>query len=193
MATDFDATQQGSPMTGRWGRSYPAFSRGDALLKGALDRLIAFLLLLILAPLLLIIVVAVRCEGRPVFILQERVGVQGSRFRTRAFRSSGVRVGPVLRRYSLVDLPQLLNVAGGSMSLVGPPPPRVDEAPVGPLPHAPVVKPGLTGLGEPGGPPHSWEDAEQLELRYAQSWTPALDARIVARCLRTALHDDQVA
>lgn len=184
----YDGAAVAKNSTARWSRSGPAFTSSAALLKGTLDRIVAFLALLLLAPLLLAIAVALRFEGGPVFVRQDRVGVNGRRFRTVVFRSSSARVGPLLRRYALADLPQLLNVAGGSMSLVGPRPPLVGEATT-----APAVKPGLTGLVEPGEPVETWEDARQLELRYANEWSPALDARILARSIRTALHENQAA
>jgi lipopolysaccharide/colanic/teichoic acid biosynthesis glycosyltransferase len=164
-----------------------------ALFKGTLDRLIGLLVLALLAPLLLVIAAALWCESGRVFVRQERVGVNGRRFHTLAFCTTGSQVGPLLYRYSIVDLPQLLNVVGGSMSLVGPRPPLADEvtdvAVVGCVP----VKPGLTGLGELGAEVDTWEDLVALELSYAEQWTPALDARILRRSLWTALHSDKAA
>lgn len=164
-----------------------------ALFKGTLDRLIALLVLVLLAPLLLVIAAALMCDGRRVFVRQERVGVHGLRFHTLAFRATGARIGPVLRRYSLVDLPQLLNVVGGSMSLVGPRPPLVEEVgPTATLSRLPV-KPGLTGLTVPGSAARTREDVVTLALDYAEHWTPALDARILGRSLWSALHHDKAA
>ena len=165
-----------------------------ALLKAVLDTLVALLLLVLLAPLLLVITAALWCDGGQVLVRQERVGVHGRRFRTFAFRSTGARVGPFLRRNSLVNLPQLLNVIGGSMSLVGPSAPLAGEiAPDADVRRAPVVKPGLTGLPEPCGAVRSWEDVVALELSYAENWTPALDARILAQSVRIALHGHKAA
>jgi lipopolysaccharide/colanic/teichoic acid biosynthesis glycosyltransferase len=162
-----------------------------ALLKGTLDRLVAILLLVVLAPLLLVVAAALLCDGGPVFVRQERVGIHGRRFHTLTFRTTDCRVGPLLRRYSIVDLPQLLNVVGGSMSLVGPRPPLAAEDAPGSsrLP----VKPGLTGLPDPATAMRTPEDIVALELDYAEHWTPALDARILGRSLWTALHGDKAA
>ena len=164
-------------------------------MKATLDRLIALLVLALLAPLLLAITAAVAWwDGGPVFVRQERVGVHGQKFRTVAFRSTGTRIGPLLRRYSLVDLLQLLNVVGGSMSLVGPRPPLAAEIGGGATVRGvPVVKPGLTGLLAASELKPSCDDAVEPEQRYAENWTPALDVRIIASALRTAMHEDQAA
>jgi exopolysaccharide biosynthesis polyprenyl glycosylphosphotransferase len=93
-------------------------------------------------------------------------------------------VGGFLRRYSLDELPQLINVLAGDMSLVGPRPP---------LPHEVAdyddmvwrrmrVKPGLTGLWQVSGRSElSWADSVRLDLSYVDNWSPALDARILLR------------
>jgi lipopolysaccharide/colanic/teichoic acid biosynthesis glycosyltransferase len=164
-----------------------------ALFKGALDRLVALLVLVVLAPLLLVVAAALLCDGGHVFVRQERVGIHGRRFHTLAFRTTGSRVGPLLHRYSIVDLPQLLNVVGGSMSLVGPRPPLADEDSPGITLSRLPVKPGLTGLPDPGTTTCTWEDTVAVELDYAEHWTPALDARILGRSLWTAMHGDKAA
>jgi exopolysaccharide biosynthesis polyprenyl glycosylphosphotransferase len=94
------------------------------------------------------------------------------------------RVGRFLRRYSLDELPQLINVLVGDMSLVGPRPP---------LPHEVAryddmvwrrlrVKPGLTGLWQVSGRSDlSWTESVRLDLSYVDNWSPALDARILLR------------
>ena len=134
----------------------PRFTGAARLLKNAVDRAGAALLLTLLAPILLAIAVAVRLDGGPALYLQERVGVRGQRFRMVKFRSMAVdaearlaeltasnngngplfkmhhdprvtRTGALLRRYSLDELPQLFNVLAGSMSLVGPRPPLPGE------------------------------------------------------------------
>ena len=91
-------------------------------------------------------------------------------------------VGAVLRRFSLDELPQLFNVLGGSMSLVGPRPPlpqeveRYDTSTRRRL----LVKPGLTGLWQISGRSDlSWEESVRLDLRYVENWTLALDLLIL--------------
>ena len=134
----------------------PTFSGIPRLIKAAMDLLGAVLLLLVLAPLLLVIYVAVRADGGPALFRQTRIGRDGKPFRMLKFRTMVVgaerlqeslsgrneghgplfkikndprvtAVGGWLRRYSLDELPQLFNVLLGSMSLVGPRPPLPSE------------------------------------------------------------------
>jgi exopolysaccharide biosynthesis polyprenyl glycosylphosphotransferase len=150
----------------------------------------------------------------PAFYLQTRIGRNGRPFRMIKFRSmrcdadaqvhllaernevSGgvlfkVRddprvtpVGKVLRRFSLDELPQLINVVTGSMSLVGPRPPLPTEvAQYGDdVRRRLLVKPGLTGLWQVSGRSDlSWDDAVRLDLSYVENWSFALDLAILAR------------
>ncbi|MDT5038924.1 MAG: hypothetical protein QOE03_4109 [Micromonosporaceae bacterium] len=94
------------------------------------------------------------------------------------------RVGGFLRRYSLDELPQLINVLTGDMSLVGPRPPlpqevaRYDDVVWRRL----RVKPGLTGLWQVSGRSElSWAESIRLDISYVDNWSPALDARILLR------------
>jgi exopolysaccharide biosynthesis polyprenyl glycosylphosphotransferase len=94
------------------------------------------------------------------------------------------RVGAVLRRYSLDELPQLLNVLRGDMSLVGPRPPlpaEVAEYPAD-MRRRLVVKPGMTGLWQVSGRADlPWEEAMRLDLRYVENWSLTLDLIILMR------------
>ncbi|WP_280695774.1 sugar transferase [Kitasatospora sp. GP82] len=101
---------------------------------------------------------------------------------TRDPRTTGV--GRFLRRYSLDELPQLINVLAGHMSLVGPRPPLpeetldYDEATRRRL----LVKPGLTGLWQVSGRSDlPWKEAVRLDLSYVDNWSHALDAQILLR------------
>jgi len=92
------------------------------------------------------------------------------------------RVGRVLRRLSLDELPQLFNILGGTMSLVGPRPPlpreveRYDTS----IRRRLLVKPGLTGLWQISGRSDlSWEESVRLDLRYVENWSLALDLLIL--------------
>jgi exopolysaccharide biosynthesis polyprenyl glycosylphosphotransferase len=92
------------------------------------------------------------------------------------------RVGAILRKYSLDELPQLLNVLLGHMSLVGPRPPLPDEVEQYGIDarRRLAVKPGLTGLWQISGRSDlSWEDSVRLDLRYVENWSLALDAMIL--------------
>jgi exopolysaccharide biosynthesis polyprenyl glycosylphosphotransferase len=190
----------------------PVFSGWKRVLKGALDRVGAACALVLISPVLLAIAVAVKLSGPgPVLYRQERVGAYGARYTMLKFRSmvdgadarltellaqnegqgllfkmrQDPRVTPVgrwLRRFSLDELPQLLNVLGGSMSLVGPRPPlpqeveRYDTS----IRRRLLVKPGLTGLWQISGRSDlSWEESVRLDLRYVENWTLALDLLIL--------------
>jgi exopolysaccharide biosynthesis polyprenyl glycosylphosphotransferase len=195
----------------------PALSGGRMLLKAALDRVAAALLLVLLSPLLAAIAIAVKWSSPgPVFFRQTRIGTGGRQFTMLKFRSMVVdaerrraglahlnegndvlfkvrhdprvtRVGAVLRRFSLDELPQLVNVVRGDMSLVGPRPPLPDE--VATYTDGAVrrlrVRPGLTGLWQISGRSDlSWEDSLRLDLRYVDNWSLALDVLILWRTWR---------
>lgn len=199
--------------------SQPSFTGGKWLLKQTIDRVGAAVLLLLTAPLLLAVAVAVRLDGGPALYLQERVGVNGRSFRIFKFRSMVVDadrevttmagsndgagplfkmredpritgVGRLLRKYSLDELPQLLNVLGGSMSLVGPRPPLPSEvAEYGPdARRRLLVRPGMTGLWQVSGRSDlSWAESVRLDLRYVENWSLALDASIAWKTVGAVL------
>ena len=102
------------------------------------------------------------------------------------------KVGATLRRFSLDELPQLLNVAKGEMSLVGPRPPLRREVDVyaDDVRRRLLVRPGLTGLWQVSGRSDlSWEETVRLDLYYVENWSPLLDLTILWRtvnAVRTA-------
>jgi len=104
------------------------------------------------------------------------------------------RVGKILRQLSLDELPQFINVLRGDMSLVGPRPPLAYEYAVYDLWHRRrvlEVKPGLTGLWQVTGRSRvSFDEMVRLDLRYARSWSLALDLRILAQTPRAVLFGD---
>ena len=132
----------------------------------------------------------------PALLRSPRVGMGGREFTLLTFRTTTTgtgtptRVGRMLRRHCLDELPQLLNVLTGSMALVGPRP-RVpgevdsERADQGRL----LVKPGITGLSLVRGRGGRSVDTGGLDLHYVRRWSPALDVRIVVDTLRTALRD----
>ena len=197
----------------------PKFTGGSRVLKNALDRVGAACALVLISPLLLVIAGAVRADGGPAFYLQERVGVNGKRFRMVKFRSMRVnadrevaalaalnegagplfkmradprvtRVGAVLRRYSLDELPQLFNVLTGTMSLVGPRPPlpREVEAYADDARRRLLVRPGMTVLWQVSGRSElSWEETVRLDLRYVENWSVSLDLAILWKTVNAVL------
>ena len=99
-------------------------------------------------------------------------------------------VGAQLLRWSVDELPQLFNVFLGHMSLVGPRPALPDEAAMYAehVRRRLAVKPGLTGLWHVSGRPDlSWEESLQLDLRYVENWSFALDLQILWRTIRVLL------
>ncbi|MER6623279.1 MULTISPECIES: sugar transferase [unclassified Streptomyces] len=201
--------------------SMPAFTGGRRVVKGVVDRLGATILLLLFAPLMAGVALLVLTTSRGgAFYRQRRVGKDGREFTILKFRTmvAGAdraraelaalnegagplfklhrdprvtRVGAVLRRYSIDELPQLFNVLTGSMSLVGPRPPLPEEsAAYGPdIRRRLLVKPGLTGLWQISGRSDlSWEEAVRLDLRYVEDWSLALDTVILWKTLRAVLY-----
>ena len=193
----------------------------ETTLKRVLDLILAILGLLATMPLWLVIVVAIRLDspGRAIFV-QERVGIHGRRFRFYKFRSmyadaenrvvelqssnevSGpvfkmradprvTRVGSLLRRTSLDELPQLLNVLKGEMSLVGPRPPLPQEVEQ----YRPSdairlsVKPGLTCLWQISGRStvgfDEWMEFDREYIRHMSLW---LDLSILFRTVGAVLN-----
>lgn len=200
--------------------SLPTFHGARWVLKSALDRVSACFALFLLAPLLLAVALAVKLEDRgPVFFWQQRVGKAGRRFWMVKFRSMVIdaerqrselklanegsgplfklradprvtRVGAVLRRYSLDELPQLINVVIGDMSVVGPRPPLPAEVEKYEFDarRRLLVKPGLTGLWQVSGRSGlSWEETVRLDLRYVENWSFAMDLMIVWKTVGAVL------
>jgi lipopolysaccharide/colanic/teichoic acid biosynthesis glycosyltransferase len=95
-------------------------------------------------------------------------------------------MGRWLRRLSLDELPQLLNVLGGTMSLVGPRPPLPQEVAAYPedMRRRLAVLPGMSGLWQVSGRSDlPWEEAVRLDLRYVENWSLSLDLVILLRTL----------
>jgi exopolysaccharide biosynthesis polyprenyl glycosylphosphotransferase len=200
--------------------SAPVFTGMRKVIKGIFDRIGAFLILAMCLPAMTLAVLAIMIDSRgPVFYTQRRVGKSGREFTMVKFRTmtrdadrrkaalaernegAGLlfkmrkdpritRVGAILRRYSIDELPQLFNVLTGSMSLVGPRPPLPEET----ARYEPdvqrrlLVKPGLTGLWQVSGRSDlPWEEAVRLDLRYVEDWSLALDAMILWKTFRAVL------
>ncbi|GAA4953736.1 sugar transferase [Streptomonospora halophila] len=191
---------------------HPELAGARRVVKGLFDRTAAALALAALAPFLLGLAVVIRAPDRgPALFRQTRVGKDGVEFTVYKFRTMvvgaddlkrGLRptnehdgvlfkmrrdprvtaIGGWLRRCSLDELPQLINVVRGDMSLVGPRPPLPEEvARYGrDVRRRLVVKPGMTGLWQVSGRSDlSWEESVRLDLRYVENWSLTLDVQIL--------------
>jgi len=199
----------------------PELTGTRRLMKGLLDRGVAFVSLTLLSPLLLGLALAVRLTSKgPAIFKQIRVGVDGREFTMFKFRSMYVdaearltevlalndreddhmfkakddpritRVGKFLRKWSLDEVPQLLNVLNGTMSLVGPRPPLPREVAryADDVHRRLMVKPGLTGLWQVSGRSDlPTDEAVRLDLRYVENWSLAMDLIILWRTVFAVL------
>jgi lipopolysaccharide/colanic/teichoic acid biosynthesis glycosyltransferase len=181
----------------------------DSILKRSVDCMIALSLLVVLLPLLIMIAVVIRLESRgPALFCHSRVGRDGRPFNMWKFRSMWVeevryerspaskmdkrltRVGRILRRISLDELPQLLNVVKGDMSLVGPRPemPFIVDGYGATERQRLVVRPGVTGLWQisscRAAPIHQ---NLQYDFYYIQNHNLLLDAAIMVRTISAVI------
>jgi lipopolysaccharide/colanic/teichoic acid biosynthesis glycosyltransferase len=177
--------------------SRPRLTGGGRLVKAGIDRLGGLALLLLTSPMLLAAAVSVAADGGPVLSRRLRLGAHGEPFAMVSFRTTGddgstTATGRLLRRTGLESLPQLLHVATGTMSLVGPRPLRPDEARGrgAAASRRLLIQPGMTGLRHMhpvGDDDSALDEAVRLVLRYLESWSVALDAAIIGRTLAAAL------
>lgn len=193
----------------------PQFDGPPRVFKEFLERAVATLILVVVAPIMLIIAALVRLTSQgPAIFRQIRVGKNGKEFICLKFRTMAkdadarrhevahlnergegllfkirddpriTSIGSLLRRSSLDELPQLVNVVRGEMSLVGPRPPLPSEVAAydDDLRRRLLVKPGLTGLWQVSGRSElTWPESIRLDLSYVDNWSPGLDARIMLR------------
>lgn len=168
-------------------------------MKRILDLSVAVSLLLLLWPIMLVVAVLVRWRmGSPVIFGQERPGLYGRPFKIYKFRTmmhscdskggvlpDAVRLTPLgrfLRRLSLDELPQLLNVLKGELSLVGPRPLLMEYLPLynDEQSRRHMVKPGITGWAQVNGRNAiSWEDKFKFDIWYVDHQSFALDMKIL--------------
>lgn len=197
----------------------PVMSGGRRAVKALVDRSFTFALTLLALPVLVAVAVAIRLDSPgPVLFRQKRIGARGEEFEMIKFRTMCVdaearlaeqqrdagndvlfkmksdprvtRVGRLLRRFSLDELPQLINVLRGEMSLVGPRPPLIREVEA----YEPDavrrlrVKPGLTGLWQVSGRSDlTWDESLRLDLWYVDNWCLVLDLQILFRTAKAVL------
>ncbi|WP_210085572.1 exopolysaccharide biosynthesis polyprenyl glycosylphosphotransferase [Mycobacterium sp. OAE908] len=192
----------------------PSLAASERIMKRFMDVALATCALLLAAPVLLLIALAIKLDTPgPVFFRQERIGRSGKPFQIFKFRSmtadawqqralvAGLnetdgplfkmekdprvtRVGAVIRKTSIDELPQLINVVRGEMSLVGPRPlpteesHRIDGAALARL----DVKPGITGLWQVCGRSDlTYADLQHLDSAYVRAWSLMWDLRIMAQ------------
>jgi lipopolysaccharide/colanic/teichoic acid biosynthesis glycosyltransferase len=171
-----------------YGPQQPHRAAGSPVSKAVLDRIGATLVLLPCVPWLLLIAALLWLQDdRPVLVRETRVGQWGRRFDLLRFRTDDRRVGTVLRRSGLDELPQLINVMKGDMSFIGPRPAASVEGRVVD-PHLWLaLKPGLTGPWLSSRPPSTRESASVELDRYLRNWSPTRDLTILWHSLRDAL------
>ena len=186
------------------------------LLKRLLDLVFSSLVVVLLAPLLALIAIAIKLDSPgPIFYHSERIGKKGRVFRLTKFRTmirdaekrrsdfmhmnerEGVlfkisndprvtKLGHFLRKYSLDELPQFMNVLRGDMSVVGPRPPLASEVKEYKLNHLRRldVTPGVTGLWQvQGRQDPSFDSYVSLDVTYIENWSMWLDLKIIVRTI----------
>jgi len=192
------------------------FPRGAFLIKRVLDVTLSLLVLLATSPLLIVLAIMVKLSSKgPIFYRAQRIGRKGRTFTCYKFRTmvadadgmlealahlnerEGVlfkitkdprvtKIGGLLRKYSLDELPQLFNVLVGEMSLVGPRPPmsaEVEQYDIAHLRRLDVL-PGMTGLWQvEARQDPSFDSYISLDTAYVENWNLLLDLRILARTI----------
>lgn len=191
---------------------HPEFSGARLIIKSVFDKVFALVALIAAAPAFAVIALAIKVDdGGAVLFKQTRVGKDGRAFRVYKFRTMVpdaealkaslarqnqqewplfkirrdprmTRLGAWLRRWSLDELPQFLNVLAGEMSLVGPRPALPEEAAMygDHVRRRLAVKPGMTGLWQVNGRSElSWDESVRLDLRYVENWSLMLDLQIL--------------
>ena len=198
----------------------PQYSRANSLIKRGFDIIFSLAALLAISPVMVVTAVAVRMTSAgPTFYRSERIGMDGVPFRMTKFRSMFVdaearmpaliaanggnvmffkmkndprvtKVGKLLRKFSIDELPQFFDVLRGDMSVVGPRPQvrREVDSYDDLVSRRLMVKPGLTGLWQISGRSDlEAEDAIRLDLTYVENWSLWRDVIIIVKTVRTVL------
>ncbi len=186
----------------------------NLIIKRIFDLLVSLILLFILSPFFLVIAVAIKCTSNgPAFFLQERIGYQGKIFKIIKFRTMVVnaehigdgvciydksdprvtKIGRFLRSTSLDELPQLINVVKGDMSIVGPRPP-VTYNPYDGYENYPewakkrfIMRPGITGLVQVKLRDSNWNEKMKIDMEYINKFSIFLDVEILFKTVLTVL------
>ena len=181
-------------------------------MKRLIDIIIALTALLILSPVFILVAFKVRKNlGSPIFFYQERPGKNGTLFKMIKFRSMRDAVdkdgnplpdkfritsfGQKLRSTSLAEMPQLINVLKGDMSVVGPRPQMKEflEHYTAEQMRRHEVKPGMTGLAQVSGRNNlSWEEKFELDVQYVEQHTVWLDFKIMFKTAKVMLTQEGI-
>lgn len=181
----------------------------SVLIKDILDKLLALFILILISPIMIAIIIAIKSTSRgPVIFKQKRYGIYGNVFNVYKFRSMKVHtenkfikqaqkndtrltlIGGFLRRTSLDELPQFINVLQGKMSIVGPRPHAVSHNEyykdlVTLYMQRHLIKPGITGLAQVNGSRGETDTVEKMQKRidfdldYIKNWSVFLDIKII--------------
>lgn len=189
------------------------FQKSQYIIKEIIDKIFALLLLIIFLPLLILIAIIIKLDSKgPVIFKQERLGRHGKIFTIYKFRSmcdnavyigDGIfiskndsritKVGKVLRKTSLDELPQLLNVLKGEMSFVGPRPPLVDH-PYNYQDYSEEQKlrfsilPGITGYAQAYGRNSiKWPERIEMDVYYYKNYSLLFDIKILFTTIFTVI------
>ncbi|WP_245809005.1 sugar transferase [Shouchella patagoniensis] len=188
------------------------------ILKKTIDYFGSTVLVIVLSPFLLLIAILIKCESKgPIFFRQNRLGYKGETFKIFKFRTmqqgtekagTGIftnendpritKIGKFLRKTSLDELPQLLNILKGEMSFIGPRPP---------VPYHPynyedyttkqkkrfLVKPGITGLAQITGRNNlSWDERIEYDVKYVDNLSFKEDIRIVLKTIQSVVFKENI-
>ena len=188
-------------------------------IKRFLDLILSLMALIILMPLMMVIAILIKIDSRgPVFFLQERLGKNGKIFKIIKFRTMIVnaenigdglkiksesdnritRVGKIIRKTSLDELPQLVNVIKGDMSIVGPRPP-VTYHPYKYEKYSEEqrerfnVRPGITGLAQVKvRNSASWDERINIDIKYIKEITFINDLKIIVRTVKKVFERENI-
>jgi len=193
----------------------PPLSAFELFIKRAFDLVFASISLLILSPLFLIVAIAIKLDSRgPIFFRQTRHGFNNEEIRVLKFRSMTcmedgdqftqatendprvTHIGRIIRRTNIDELPQLINVLSGEMSIVGPRPHATThnemfDKVIAPFSRRHNVKPGITGWAQVNGHRGStdtlgkMQERIEYDLQYIDNWSFLFDMKIIAMTLLT--------
>lgn len=184
--------------------------------KPLLDWLIALIAILILSPFIIIIGVAIKLDSRgPIFFIQDRLGLNGKKFRIIKFRSMTdgnksvstklyendpriTKIGHIIRKTSIDEIPQLFNILTGDMSFIGPRPPltyfpkKIEEYTPNEFQRF-LVKPGISGLAQIRCREiHDWDINIQIDIEYVHNISFIYDLKLFIKSLLVFLKTDNI-